>query len=362
VSADGNRVRFGIVGTGWRSEFFLRIARDLPERFSVRGLVTRSEVKGRAVEAGWGVKPYSSVEALVSEAPDIEFVVVSVPWEPAPAIIRDLSARGMPVLSETPPAPDLAGLVELNGLVEGGARIQVAEQYHLQPLHAARIAIASSGKLGEISHARVSVCHDYHAMSLMRKLLGVGFENAAITASGFTSSIVDGPGRDGGPERERLVASRQTIARLDFGKKMGIYDFEDDQYFSWIRSQDLVVRGTRGEIHDGTVRRLVDFRTPVEYELRRVNSGENGNLEGHHLKGILAGEEWVYLNPFPEGRLSDDEIAVASSLEAMARYVRGGSEFYSLAEAAQDRYLSIMVAESLKSGTTVTTSTQPWAR
>ena len=58
----------------------------------------------------------------------------------------------------------------------------MAEQYHLHPLHAARIAIANSGKLGEISQVQISECHGYHGISLMRKLLGIGFENASITA------------------------------------------------------------------------------------------------------------------------------------------------------------------------------------
>ena len=31
------QTRFGIVGSGWRSEFFLRLARLLPERFRVTG-------------------------------------------------------------------------------------------------------------------------------------------------------------------------------------------------------------------------------------------------------------------------------------------------------------------------------------
>jgi hypothetical protein len=34
--------RFGLVGSGWRSRFFLRLARQLPERFAVTGVVTRT--------------------------------------------------------------------------------------------------------------------------------------------------------------------------------------------------------------------------------------------------------------------------------------------------------------------------------
>lgn len=41
--------RYGIVGSGWRSDFFLRLAALMPERFEVTGLVTRSADKGAAL-------------------------------------------------------------------------------------------------------------------------------------------------------------------------------------------------------------------------------------------------------------------------------------------------------------------------
>ena len=63
----------------------------------------------------------------------------------------------MPVLAETPPAPDLKGLIQLSKDLPGNARVQVAEQYPFQPLHAARLALARSGKLGEITQAQISV-------------------------------------------------------------------------------------------------------------------------------------------------------------------------------------------------------------
>jgi hypothetical protein len=32
---------------------------------------------------------------------------------------------------------------------------------------------------------------------------------------------------------------------------------------------------------------------------------------------MLAGEEWIYKNPFIPGRLTDDEIAIATCLKKM---------------------------------------------
>ena len=99
----------------------------------------------------------------------------------------------------------------------------------------------------------------------------------------------------------------------------------------------------------------------VSWSAMLRNAGENGNLEGYYLKGILGGNAWIYQNPFVPGRLSDDEIAIASCLEHMAHYVEGGPEFYSLAEASQDHYLSMMIDQAATTGEPVSTFLQPWA-
>lgn len=51
-----NKVEFGIIGTGWRTEFFLRIAKALPERFEISSIMVRDESKGKALEQKWGGK------------------------------------------------------------------------------------------------------------------------------------------------------------------------------------------------------------------------------------------------------------------------------------------------------------------
>lgn len=51
-------IRFGIVGSGWRAEFFARLARALPERLAVVGVVTRSAERAARVEAEWGCPPF----------------------------------------------------------------------------------------------------------------------------------------------------------------------------------------------------------------------------------------------------------------------------------------------------------------
>jgi hypothetical protein len=335
------QIRFGIVGSGWRSAFFLRIARALPERFAVTGLVTRSADTGRALEEEWGIRTFrTAAELLAAEAPS--FVVVSVPRSAAPDVIADLVDRGVAVLTETPPGETVEDLERLDALERQGARIEVAEQYPLSPLLAAQLAIAASGRLGRISQAQVAQCHDYHGVRVMRRALGIGFEDATITAQRFSSPLVAGPDRDGDPVREEVVTAEQ-------------------QYFSWIRRNRLLVRGERGEIVDEHVSWLLDATTPTWADIARVETGQGGNLEGQHLRGLLLGSEWVYENPFAPGRLADDEIAIAQCLVEMHAHAAGGPSTNPLAEASQDHHLALLMHEAATTGKPVRSTRRAWA-
>ena len=196
---------------------------------------------------------------------------------------------------------------------------------------------------------------------MIRNLLGIHFEDALITGNRFESTIVDGPDRKGPPTEERRKSTTQDIATLIFGNKSAVFDFTEDLYFSWIRTKRILVRGEKGEIMNDQVNYLKDYLHPVSMKLVRSNAGENGNLEGHYLKGYLAGEEWCYVNPYIPGTLSDEEIAIATCLTKMAAYVAGGPSFYSLAEASQDHYLSMMMQKAIQSKVPVQTSKQVWA-
>ncbi|HIW32026.1 MAG TPA: Gfo/Idh/MocA family oxidoreductase [Candidatus Paenibacillus intestinavium] len=353
---------FAIVGGGWRAEFYMRIAKAMPDHFCISTMLVRNEEKGKAIEEQWGICTVRTMEELIVQTEHFDFVVVAVAKGGAQGVISQLSMNKIPVLIETPPATDLNGLVALYHSMPKGAQLQVAEQYLFQPLHAARIQLVSSGKLGDISHVQMSVAHEYHGISLIRQLLGVGFEEVTIRGEQIQSLISRGPSRDGGPETEGVVETSQQLATLRFGNKLAVYDFSRDQYFSWIRRSRIVIRGSQGEIVNEEASYLVDFNTPVHMDLRRVDKGHGGNLEGYYHKGIIAGERWLYLNPTAPARLSDEEIAIATSLLKMADYVTGASgSFYSLADAAQDQYLSLLMLEAIETGETVVSTRQIWA-
>jgi predicted dehydrogenase len=353
---------FSIIGGGgFRAQYFLRIAQALPEQFRVSGMVVRDEVKGSAMEQQWNARTYRNLEQLLAkERPD--FVVLSVSSSAAMDYMLELTERGIPVLAETPPAPNLEGLLHVHDkLIRQGARIQVAEQYQFHPVQEARQAIIQSGQLGSVNQTTVSISQLYHAVSLIRSMLGVRFEEVTIKGMRFESDWVAGPNRGGPPTEDKLVKSERDLAWLDFGGKLGIYDFTKDQHRSWTRSNHLMVRGERGEIFDNRISIQDPSCTQIQLELKRMNKGEYENQEGYFLKGIMAGDRWVYENPFMPARLYDDEIAIAACLNKMAVYAEGGPSFYGLADASQDHYIGLLIEQAIRSGETVVSVRQPWA-
>ncbi|MUG43688.1 Gfo/Idh/MocA family protein [Paenibacillus woosongensis] len=355
-------VKFSIIGgAGFRAQYFLRIAEALPESFQVSGIVVRNESKAREMEKRWGVTTYRSLEQLLkSESPN--FIVVSVSGAAGMEYLFQLAEAGIPALMETPPAPDLEGLELLHDrLTAIGARVQVAEQYHFHPIQEARLALIRSGRLGRITETTVSISHLYHGVSLIRKMLGITFEEVKIRGMRFQSEWVQGPTRQGPPAEDAMIPLQRDLAWLDFGDRLGIYDFTKDQHRSWVRSNHLSVRGERGEIFDSRVLIQQESTIPLQMELKRINKGELENQEGYFLQGILCGDQWLYDNPFAPARLYDDEIAIARCLQRMAEYVQGGPEFYSLAEASQDHYLGMLIEKAILTGETVASTRQRWA-
>lgn len=360
-------IRFGIVGSGWRAEFFTRLARALPRRLTVAGVVTRSAARGAQVDAEWGVPAFRSVDELCGSGP--EFVIPSVPWEITPHVVEELVAHGVPVLAETPPAPDVRGLRQLWAAVGGATRsgggglVQVAEQYTLMPGHAARIALVREGVIGDVTSVQVSSTHMYHAMSLIRHTLGVGSGPATVTARSFTAPLADPLSPTGWSDDLTPKEAVTTLAFLDFGSaRSGLYDFTDNQWWNPLRARRVVIRGSLGEIVDDMVVRMADPRTPVESPLVRRRTGTDLNLEGAEVHHISFDGRAVWRNEYVGASLSEDDLAVVDLLCRTGAWVRDcGPEPYPLAEGCQDHLLALAVEESARTGAPVTTATEAWA-
>lgn len=335
--------RIAVVGAGWRAEHFFRIAKALPDRFDLVGVAVRRAAEVERL-AERGIPAVTELRHLDDLSPD--FVVVATPAEANAGTCEQLADQGHPILLETPPGVDDNELDHLLALEKSGADIQVAEQYRHQPLLAARLAVIASGRLGEITSADVSVAHGYHGAALIRAALGAGLGEFRVSAQRQQSPIAIGPGREGPPTETGVHMSIRTVARIRFGDRVGTYDWTDDQYFSWIRSLRFMVRGTRGELDGLDVRYLLDDGKPAVQRLRRWDTGLEGNLEDPGHRGYLLGEEWVYENPFPMARLTDDEIALATVLQRMCAHVATQSPVYALAEAVHDTRISLAITRA----------------
>ncbi|MDB5540893.1 MAG: hypothetical protein JWQ89_2620, partial [Devosia sp.] len=254
-------IRFGMIGGGWRAEFFTRIARELPDRFKLVGVVQRDHAKAEAFGAKWGAPAFATYAELANLQPD--FVVLSVKPDAHLSILTELHRLGLAVLCETPAALDVETMIAIWRLVEQGLRLHIAEQYLFQPLHAARLQLIANGALGRVDFARVSTAHGYHGTSLIRKFLGIGFEDATICGKVWTSRALQGPSRAGWPESERFAETTQTLGEFDFGDRLGLFDFTDVQYRSPVHSHRVVIRGDRGEIADLEFRVMPEYAHPV---------------------------------------------------------------------------------------------------
>ncbi|MGX6608374.1 Gfo/Idh/MocA family protein [Micromonosporaceae bacterium Da 78-11] len=340
---------FAVVGAGWRAEMFWRLAAGLPDVECV-GAVVRTP-------RDLPVPTFSSLDEI---HPD--FVVTAVPWDANPGVIIDAVERGLPVLAETPPAPDRAGLLDLWARTGDTGLVQVAEQYLMVPAHAARLAAIRRGVIGEPTQVQVSSTHQYHAVALIRGYLGQGRGPATVRASRTTADLVDPLTRDGWTDDDTPKPATTTIATIDFGDgRSGVYDFTDNQWHNQLRFRRILVRGTHGELQNDEVVRLTEPRTVVRTPIVRRQTGYDLDLDAFDTDTITLGGDVLFRNPFPGKRWNDEEIAIATLLGRMAAWVRGEAPPpYPLADGAHDHLIALAVEEAADTDRTVTVAAPPW--
>ena len=346
---------FAVVGTGWRAEYFWRIGAAL-DGLECVGVVSRSQKDGVPFPV------YLSLdECLRAATPD--FVVTAVPWPVNPTVIAELVERGVPVLAETPPAPDLDGLRALWAKAGGTRLVQVAEQYARMPAHAARLALVRSGAIGTPTRVDVSSTHQYHAISLIRTFLGIDRAPAEVRAVRNEAPLADPLSRAGWADPVETNQARTTLATISFdGGGFGVYDFTDNQWHNQLLTRRLLVRGNLGELHDQDVVRLAADRTIVRSPIIRRQTGYDLDLDGFDTDHITFGSEVLYRNPYQGFRWNDEEIAIGTLLADMAAWVEGsGPEPYPLADGCHDHAIALAIERAAETGTAVRVDQQPWA-
>lgn len=352
---------YAVVGHGWRADFYFALARRLPALFKCVGAVTRKEEAGLAVESTWGVPSFRSIEDLFAQTQP-EVVVTCVPRSANREVVTHLVGRGAATLSETPPAQDVDDLRRLWTDVGASGLVQVAEQHPFLPSVAALRSLISSGRLGTPSSASVSWTHDYHAIAMLRAVLGVSGVPAMVQAVASTWPLLEGPDRAGWPQGVEIKPTQQTLALLDFSGATGVYDFTDGQWFNPLRLRSLHIQGSLGSATNRAMVRNVGGRETARSVIDRRHLGNDGELGGFDLDTLTCEGATIYKNPYQGARLSDEEIAIATCLDATGRWVRGeGPPPYPLADACQDQLLALAIHEAAKFKQPVVTEVQPWA-
>ena len=317
-------IRFAVIGSGWRSLFYVRIARALPDMFELTALLCRGQEKADRIQKEYGIHTTTSEDEVIVSKPD--FVVSAVNKSSMSDVVRYWAAKGIPVLSETPAGLDIDTLKAIRQDVENGARIQVAEQYFLYPSIKAAIDECKSGTIGAPVSLTISAMHDYHAASVIRRMLDIGLEDVTVTGKTFSMKVTDTRTRYEVLTEGRVVEKEEKHLIMEYADgKTAFYDFMSDQYRSPIRNRYINLRGTRGEIINDTV-----------YYLDKDN--------------LAACKKLDIKNPYGYAGLSEDEAAITGILLGMKEYVDKGKEVYPMNEALYDAYMGILMCEAGKPG------------
>ncbi len=354
--------RFALVGGGWRSEFYARIARKMPEKFHLTATWVHSPEKAEAWRQRFGGRIAGTPADVLREP--VDFAVVALNKQYSFPYVMEMLGRDVPLLLETPPAVQLPRLFDVwEAVRHRRAPVYVAEQYPDQPYFQAWQAAVDQGLLGPVSSLRVSMAHGYHAMALIRAFLKVGGESARISGQSFRFPVQKTGDRSGLilDGETHLPLREQAVIAFDSGKT-AFYDFCGEQYHSAIRFSHFSVQGEKGEISDNRIRYLNDQGYPVEEKLARRQYGVGGCSE-YRFQGITLGERWLVLSPFPLASLGDDEIAVAVAMQRMGRIARGervDGNAYSLSNALQDAYLAACMRKAIDSAKPIDTQAAPW--
>lgn len=333
-------IKYGIIGAGWRSEFYLRIASLLPDTFKVSGIYIRNPEKQVEFAEKYNVKIVTSLSELLNT--DFDFIVSCVNKAGICDTVRELGSKNIPLLTETPIGTSNKEIDDFLSEIKPDWRVQVAEQFHFQPRNMAIKSVIESGILGEVNQVQLSCCHDYHAASLIRFFLETKYEMPETASFTLPDTVTRYNSRGGILKEPQTVTTDEKFVVLRFKNKTALYDFNYEQYFSDIRASRILIRGTNGEIRNNECTYLKDG-IPHSFTLRRNSYGANENLDGYTLVNITAEGRVVYENPFKGSRLSDEEIAVATCLLNMKKYLDTGIPFYSLKDGALDSKIFLSV-------------------
>lgn len=137
------KYHFIIIGSGWRALYYVRVAKALPEIFSLDAMYCRTQEKADLIAGQYQIHTTTSIEECVAYKPD--FAVVAVKKDAICDVSMEWLDRGITVLSETPAALDTDSLNKLYSYYKCGKKQVVAEQYREYPNIKASLKLINEG-------------------------------------------------------------------------------------------------------------------------------------------------------------------------------------------------------------------------
>lgn len=102
------KYHFIIIGSGWRSLYYVRIAKAMPDILRLDAMYCRTQEKADKMAEEFSIHTTTSIEECVGYKPD--FAVVAVNKTSICDVSIEWMDRGITVLSETPAALDMDSL------------------------------------------------------------------------------------------------------------------------------------------------------------------------------------------------------------------------------------------------------------
>ena len=352
------KYHFIIIGSGWRSLYYVRIAKAMPDILRLDAMYCRIQEKADKMAEEFSIHTTTSIEECVGYKPD--FAVVAVNKTSICDVSIEWMDRGITVLSETPAALDMDSLKKLYRYHMSDDKTDkkqvVAEQYREYPYNKARINLVNSGVLGDISCLNISIAHEYHGFSLIRAYLGIKpDENYTVSGKIYEFPTTQTLTRYDKFTDGRTAPKKRCVAVFEFESgKVAWYDFDSEQYRSPIRKNMIKVQGVRGELINNELYYLdennVGRKETIVTDINKVMTG-NGNpnlAQVNEIKKIAFGDKILYEPVWGLRGLSEDETAIATLMCKTAEYSRGQAlPPYSLENALADAYAAILLDEAV---------------
>lgn len=343
------RLRIAILGAGTgRGQSWQSTLRKLSERSDLYDFCAVCEVieeRARQNAERWGVKPYTSLTAMLAEE-KLDVLLNGVSSDSNPMAVGLAAKHGVHPITEIPIAPTLRIADYMVQTCERHrVKLEVTEQVFLWAREQLKRKIIESGIIGEVTHARLWYTNkaDYHGINAVRMLL----PGEATRVLGYSGKVR--VPHFVGYEGELVQEDWWDTAIIEFDSGV-VCLFEDPPRGRMSSRWDI--EGTLGQLvgndlYIGSVERATHY--PFLYEYTTID----GEKVLDHLR-VETDPPIVFENPYKKyGAADDDEVARMELLVGFHRAItQDTAPTYGAANARKDLEILFALRESARRNNT----------